>query len=155
MYWGNSDVQPVATLILTIPSNHGQNWMHDVNVTLVREHDIITTCTAYVPIWCWPISYNLLWLVVVPNSHAIKGFCYYKWLPVCCWLTHQDLQSNMESRFNCSICHSFASLDYASVVRHIGSLQALHVQVLIDWRFSHEKPCKYHCEFYPLDVTKL
>ena len=30
----------------------------------------------------------------------------------------------MESRFNCSICHSFASLDYASVVRHIGSAHA-------------------------------
>ena len=30
----------------------------------------------------------------------------------------------MESRFNCSICHSFASLDYASVVRHIGSVHA-------------------------------
>ena len=30
----------------------------------------------------------------------------------------------MESRFNCSICHSYASLDYASVVRHIGSVHA-------------------------------
>ena len=37
---------------------------------------------------------------------------------------HIRLQSNMESRFNCSICHSFASLDYASVVRHIGSVHA-------------------------------
>ena len=34
------------------------------------------------------------------------------------------LHSNMESRFNCSICHSFASLDYASVVRHIGFVHA-------------------------------
>ena len=30
----------------------------------------------------------------------------------------------MESRFNCSICHSFASLDYTSVLQHIGSVHA-------------------------------
>ena len=36
--------------------------------------------------------------------------------------------SNMELRFNCSICHSFASLDYASVVRHIGSVHAWEPQ---------------------------
>ena len=30
----------------------------------------------------------------------------------------------MDSRFSCSICNSFASLDYASVIRHIGSVHA-------------------------------
>ena len=30
----------------------------------------------------------------------------------------------MDSRFSCSICNSFASLNYASVIQHIGSVHA-------------------------------
>ena len=39
----------------------------------------------------------------------------------------------MDSRFSCSICNSFASLDYASVIRHIGSVHAWEPQFRITY----------------------